>query len=338
MAGSSQKERSSLKRLGLPLILLGITMLTGAIGYWFIGGGKYSLIDALFMTFITITTIGYTEVIDLAGNLGGQIFTIFIAFFGIGILGWILSSFTAFIIEGELTQSFRRRRMERAAQHLKNHYVVCGRGETSSSLINELRATGRPYVVVDPNEEPHNVREEIWIRGDASDNATLLEAGILNALGLFAVTHDDNINLVVCLSARQLNPSVRIVARCANTNNIEKLNKAGADAVVSPGYIGGLRMASEMIRPTTVSFLDTMLRDSKNNLRVEEMLVPATFAGKPLSSLGLKRFHNILLLAIKNDSDWVYNPPEDYIIKQGNILVFMTTPGERLELMHLLQN
>ena len=338
MAGFSQTDRSTLKRLGLPLILLGITMLTGTIGYWFIGGGKDSLIDALFMTFITITTIGYTEVIDLAGNLGGQIFTIFIAFFGIGILGWILSSFTAFIIEGELTQSFRRRRMERAAQHLKNHYVVCGRGETGSSLINELRATGRPYVVIDPNKEPPDAHEEIWICGDASDNATLLAAGILNALGLFAVTHDDNINLVVCLSARQLNPGVRIVARCGNTNNIEKLHKAGADAVISPSYIGGLRMASEMIRPTAVSFLDMMLRDSKNNLRVEEALVPATFSGKPLTALGLKRFPGVLLLAIKNDIDWVYNPPEDYLIKQGNILVFMTTPGERLELMRLFKN
>jgi voltage-gated potassium channel len=128
------------------------------------------------------------------------------------------------------------------------------------------------------------------------------------------------------------------VARCRNTSNIEKLNKVGADAVVSPSYIGGLRMASEMIRPTAVSFLDTMLRDSKNNLRVEEALVPTTFAGKPLASLGLKRFPGVLLLAIKNDSDWVYNPPEDYAIKQGNILVFMTTPGERLALMHLFQN
>ena len=338
MAGSSQNGSSSLKRLGLPLILIGLTLVTGTIGYWFIGGGKNSLIDALFMTVITITTIGYTEVVDLAGNPGGQVFTIFIAFFGIGLLGWVLSSLTAFIIEGELTQSFRRRRMERAAQHLKNQYVVCGHGETSSSLTNELRATGRSYVVIDPNEEPPSVHEGIWIRGDASDNATLLAAGILNALGLFAVTHDDNINLVVCLSARQLNPGIRIVARCENTNNIEKLRKAGADAVVSPAFIGGLRMASEMVRPTTVSFLDTMLHDSKNNLRVEEMPVPTTFTGKPLSSLGLRKFPGVLLLAIKNDSDWVYNPPEDYVIKQGNILVFMTTPGERSELKRLLQN
>jgi len=337
MANFVQKDRSPIKRFGLPLIILGLILFTGTVGYWFIGGRAYSVVEALFMTVITITTIGYTEVVNLAGNPGGQIFTIFIAFLGIGMLAYIMSSFTAFIVEGELTQSFRRRRMERAAQHLKNHYVVCGRGEIGFNLIKELRTTGRPYVVVDTNEEQPGIREETWICGDASDNATLLKAGILNALGLFAVTGDDNINLVICISARQLNPSIRIVARCGNTNNIEKFNKAGADAVVSPTYIGGLRMASEMIRPTTVSFLDTMLHDSKNNMRVEEALVPATFVGKPLFSLGLNRFPGTLLLAIKNDNDWVFNPPENYDIKQGNILVFMTSPSERLKIMQLLQ-
>jgi voltage-gated potassium channel len=326
-----------IKRFGLPLILLGVVLFTGTVGYWFIGGGKNSVIDALFMTVITIATIGYTEVVNLSGNPGGQIFTIFIAFFGIGILAYLMSSFTAFIVEGELTQSFRRRRMEREAQRLKNHYVVCGRGEIGVNIIKELRTTGKPYVVVDTNEEQLGVSKEIWIRGDASDNATLLKAGILSALGLFAVTRDDNINLVICISARQLNPGIRIVVRCSNTNNIEKLYKAGADAVVSPTYIGGLRMASEMIRPTTVSFLDTMLHDSKNKMRVEETAVPATFVGKPLLSLGLKKFPEALLLAIKNDTDWIYNPPEDYTLKQGNILVFMTSPSERLKIMQLLQ-
>lgn len=335
MASSFQTEKNILKRFIIPLLILTIIMSVGTIVYWIIGGGNYSALDAAYMTFITITTIGYKEIIPLDGNSGGRIFTMFIAVFGIGMLAYILSISTAVIVEGDLTQSFRRRRMERAAQHLKNHYVVCGRGETGLSLINELRATGRPCVVVDPNEEPTDARETIWIRGDASDNAALLTAGIQNAAGLFATTNDDNINLVICLSARQLNPSIRIVARCRNPKNIGKLSKVGADAVVSPSSIGGLRMASEMVRPTAVSFLDTMLRDSKINLRVEEARIPATFEGKSLASIGLKRFPGVLLLAIKNASDWVYNPPEDHVVKQGDILVFMTTPGERLELMHL---
>jgi voltage-gated potassium channel len=227
--------------------------------------------------------------------------------------------------------------MERKAQHLKNHYLVCGRGEIGLNLIKELRATGKTYVVVDSTQDQPGGREHPWIRGDASDNATLVKAGILNAVGLFAVTGDDNINLVISISARQLNPALRIVARCGNTNNIEKLYKAGANAVVSPTAIGGLRMASEMIRPNTVSFLDTMLRDSKNNMRVEEAAVPSKFVGEPLASLGLKKSPKALLLAIKDGDDWVYNPPEEYSLKQGNILVFMTSPDERLKIMQQLK-
>jgi voltage-gated potassium channel len=147
------------------------------------------------------------------------------------------------------------------------------------------------------------------------------------------VTGDDNQNLVISLTARQLNPKVRVVAQCNETKNIEKMKKAGADSVVSPGYISGMRMASEMIRPTVVSFLDNMMRGKEESLRVEEVPVPPSLAGKALSALNLKDYPRTLLLAVKKGEDWVYNPSrQDYIIEPENRLIVMTTPEERLTL------
>ena len=294
------------------------------------------------MTFITIATIGYGEIIDLSGNAGGRIFTMFIAISGIGVMAYILTSVTALEVEGRLTESFRRRRMEKTARSYRGHYIICGCGSLGCYIANELHATRRPHVIIDVDKKNiesnlESLDNEVFIEGDATDSDTLLQAGAEKAAGLFAVTRDDNQNLVVTLTAKQLNPRLRVVARCNDTKNVEKMRKAGADAVVSPTAIGGLRMASEMVRPAVVSFLDTMLRDKEKNLRVEELPVPKSFAGKSISALNLKSSCNVLLLAVKTGEGWVYNPSESYVIDQDNTLVFMTTPEGRDELSELLK-
>ncbi len=327
-------------------IWAGVALLTvlivGSIGYWFIGGRQNSFIDVLYMTIITISTIGFTEVIDMSANPAGRVFTIFIALCGISTFGYIITNVTALAVEWRLTDSFRRRRMEKKARNSRNHYIVCGAGLVGSHIVNELRATQRPYVIVDicprnEHEDAEDSRDEIFIEGDATENETLLKAGIEEARGIFAVTGDDNHNLVISLTARQLNPHIRVVARCNETANETKMRKAGADAVVSPGYIGGLRMASEMIRPTVVSFLDIMLRDRDSNLRVEEVAVPDSFAGKTISDLELGRYSHTLLLAIRMGENWVYNPPVKHTITPGSTLVFMTTPEDRSALERTFQ-
>jgi len=323
------------------VILLAI-ILIGTVGYWFIAGRQYSFVDTLYMTVITITTVGFAEIIDLSGNPAGRIFTMFIAISGIGIMAYIVTNVTALIVEGELTRSFRRRKMEKIAADYRGHYIICGLGRVGCYVANELQATKRAHVLVDINKDHIekslvSVQDEVFIEGDATDADTLLKAGIENAAGLFAVTEDDNQNLVVSLTAKQLNPRLRVVARCNDTKNIERTKRAGADAVVSPTAIGGLRMASEMVRPTAVSFLDVMLRDRQKNLRVEEFPVPESFAGQPVSALNLKRFPRSLLLAVKTAQDWVYNPPESHVIDRSSTLVVMTTPEERDELARFLK-
>jgi voltage-gated potassium channel len=323
-------------------VILIVIILIGTVGYWFIGGRQYSFVDTLYMTVITITTIGFEEVIDLSGNAGGRIFTIFIAISGVGIMAYIVTNITALVVEGELTKSFRRRRMEKIACKCTDHYIICGLGSVGFYIANELHSTKRPHVIVDVNKENiekslESFHDAVFIEGDATDSDTLLKAGIEKARGLFAVTGDDNQNLVVSLTAKQINPKLRVVARCNDMRNSEKMKKAGADAIVSPVAIGGLRMASEMVRPTVVSFLDTMLRDTERNLRVEELPVPQSFVGKPISALNLKRYSHALLLAVKTREDWIYNPPESYVIDQNNTLVFMTTPEGRDELAGFLK-
>ncbi len=330
-----------LKRFILPAGILGAILVIGTVGYTIIGGGNYSILDALYMTVITVATIGYSEIIDLSASPGGRVFTMLIAFSGIGVLAYIMSSFTAFIVEGELTRAFRRRRMEHLAQTLKDHYIVCGLGLVGTNIVNELRTTSRPCIVIDISPVKADLREkkqfEVLIEGDATDNEILNKAGIGAAKGLFAVTSDDNMNLVICLTAKQLNPNLRIVSQCNELKNSDKLKHAGADAVVSPVYIGGLRMASEMVRPTVVTFLDKMLRDSKAGLRVEEMPVPDSLASKKLGDLGLKRFREALLLAVTGKDGWTYNPDEEYRLTPGSTLVFMTTVAERIELAKVFE-
>ncbi|HHI87763.1 MAG TPA: potassium channel protein [Candidatus Cloacimonetes bacterium] len=302
--------------------------------YWFIAGDNYSMMDCLYMTIVTISTIGYAEIIDLSGNNFGRIFTMIIAFTGIGILTYVLSTITAFTVEGELKATFRRRKMEKKIERLKNHYIVCGVGQVGLHIINELYATGRNSAIITQNEERISRLEErfpgqVYIEGDPIEDIVLKKAGIEKAIGLFAAMDDDNKNLIISLSARQMNPNLKIVASCHNNMNAEKMKRAGANAVVSSTLIGGLRMASEMIRPTVVTFLDTMLRDTNTNLRIEETPLPDSLEGKQLKDLNLKQFKDTLLLAVRTKIGWIYNPDETYTIGKDNSLIIMTTPNER---------
>jgi len=312
-------------------------LLAGTIGYRIISRGNSTVIDCLYMTLTTITTIGFGEIVDLSDSATGRIFTMFLALCGIGIITYTLSNLTAFIVEGSLNEAFLRRKMEKTIRKLSDHFIVCGIDGVGHYIINELYETKRPHVIVDTSRQNiekflHDYHEDFFIVGDATDNDTLLEAGIMKASGLFAVTGDDNNNLVISITANQLNPSVKVIACCYDLKNMDKIKKAGADAVISPTFIGGLRMASEMIRPAVVSFLDIMLRDKTKNLRIEEIAVPDSYSGQQLSVLNLQKYPDTLLLAVKIKSEWIFNPSRQYAFTPGTTLIIMTTPEDREEI------
>jgi voltage-gated potassium channel len=284
------------------------------------------------MTFLTVATIGFYEVIDLSQSPAGRMFTVFIGFAGIGVSTYLLSAVTAYLLEGKINETLWRRKMEKHMHRLKNHYIICGVGRVGRNVANELAATRRPFVMID--EDIHSINlylerhpEQTYIHADACDDEILQKAHIETASGVFAVTGDDNKNLVISLSAKQLSPAVRVVARCHEVRNFPKIRKAGADIIISPDFTGGLRIVSAMIRPHVVSFLDEMLK-SEENLRVEEIVVPSGFPETPIGELNVKgRDH--LVVALREQNKWVFNPDSSHLLRAGTVMVIMATPSGR---------
>lgn len=230
--------------------------------------------------------------------------------------------------------------MRKLIDGLNGHYIVCGAGQIGLHIVQELYQTKRPAVVIEASQDKIRQLMETYpgvglVHGDATENEALEEAGIARASGIIVSTANDKDNIVITITARQLNSNLRIVARCNEIKHIEKLKRAGADSVVSSNYIGGLRMASEMLRPAVVSFLDNMLRDRKRNLRIEEITIPQA---SPLSGDKVARIkgHGLLLAVKTGASDYEFNPSDDFLLTPGMTLVFMASPEDRARLEGLI--
>jgi len=326
-------------RFGRAFALLAVVHVVGTTGFRLLGGPQYSWLDCFYMTFITIATIGYAEVIDLSSNPAGRVFAVAIGFVGIANTWYIMSLMVAYLVEGKINEAFWRRRMEQRIHRLKDHYVICGIGRVGRNVANELAATGRSCVAIDEDQRSIDIYLEhhadaLFLHGDASDDDLLSRAHVESARGVFAVTGDDSRNLLITITAKQLNPAVRVVARCHEVRNIEKIRKVGADAIVSPDFTGGLRIASAMIRPHVVSFLDEMLK-SDERLRVEQIVVPAGFPETPLGELRLGG-RDYILVALHEQGHWVFNPDTTHVVRPGSALVVMATPDGRRAVEQLL--
>jgi voltage-gated potassium channel len=311
-------------------VLLGMVAL-GTLGFYAIGEHHTNWSDAFYMTLITLTTVGYGEVVPMVG-FWDRLFAGTVALVGFGAVTFLFTSLAVFFLESDLDYSLRRRRMEKQIRKLSGHFIICGFGRVGRNVAHELSATHRPYVAIDVDEAKmeaflERVPDLLYLHGDASDDDVLLAADIGDAAGVFAVTDDDSRNLMISLTAKQLNPKLRVVARCHEVRNTPKLRKAGADVVVSPDFTGGMRIASSMIRPNVVSFLDEMLR-SRGTYRLEEVRVPPGTPVAELASLQITG-REVVLLGVRTEHDLVFNPPPDFPIRQGYILVTMCSPQGR---------
>lgn len=305
-------------------LVVGI-IIVGISGYHFIEG--WGFLDSIYMTVITITTIGYGETHPLTTK--GRIFTIFLILGGISIIGYGFSVIASFIIEGELAGLIGRRRMHKALEKLSNHYILCGLGETGRIIAQEFIQTKTPFVVIEFNTAKVELAKELgvpFIVGDATKDSNLLAAGIKRAHGLISSLHSDKDNVFVVLTARALNKDLRIVSRAVEQESEHKLKIAGADNIVSPNYIGGLRMASVMIRPTVVGFLDVMMRDPAT-IRIEGIAISkhSSIVGKTLQQSNISHKTGLIVIAIKrvNNENYLYNPRLDTIIEAEDSLVVM---------------
>lgn len=323
------------RRILAPVAVLWFVYLVGVVGYKVIGGRGHSWLDALYMTTITLTTTGYREVIDITEHPSAMIFTIVLLLFGATAVVVTASMITAYIVEGDLTAGFRRRRMQKQIDAMRGHTIVCGAGQTGSAVVRELVSTDRPCVAIESSAERAAVFERQFpgvpaLVGDCTDDEVLTQAGIGFASGVVVCTDDDKVALVTTVLARQMAPKARLVARAVDEKAAQRLRQSGADATVSPGNIGGMRMASELLRPSVVTFLDQMLRDENRNLRIEEVRVEqgSVFDGTDVESLRLHEYGTgLLLLAMRTrDGSYLFNPPAATQVNGGCHLIVMGDP------------
>jgi len=324
----------SILRASFALLITGIV---GTVGFRILGGDEHGWLDALYMTIVTVTTVGFREVIDVSHSPGGQIFTMALLIFGVGSFLYFFTNLTAFVVEGTLDRMFWKRRMRKMTSKIDDHFIVCGGGKTGQYVLLELIQTERPFVLIERDED----RVEALVQrlgtdfaviiGDATDDETLVEAGLDRARGLVSCISSDKDNLVVAFSARNLHPELRIVSRCSDQRDAEKLRKAGVDAIVTPDQIGGLRLVSELVRPTAVTFLDSMLREG-GQLRIEEVTIApgAQLAKGTLADVRQEESLELMVIAVRDaDGSWHYNPPDSIPLPPGTGLIFMGSPGAR---------
>ena len=328
--------------LGVLVLVVGV----GAVGYWYIGyfqrPGTWPLRDCIYMTVITITTVGFGEILDFKTIEGGREWTQLLLVFGVAADLYVVSTITSFFVEADFADIRRWKKLERRMQEISNHYIVCGVGRTGIHVINELVAVGEVVVAVDTNEqllEELRARNILTVIGDATDDEVLDRAGLSRAKGVVATLDDDKTNMFVVVSARQTNPRLRIVVKAVSPSAAEKLRRAGADSVVAPNFIGGMRIASELLRPHVVRFLDEMLRDKEARLRIEEATVgsDAPLIGKTLREANLREAAGVLILAVRlGDGEVSYVPPPDLRLDAGQTLIAIGRPAEIAKLRHLV--
>ncbi len=318
------------KRLYYILIAIFLAVMAGSTGYYILFGGKPKFMDCVYMTVISLTSVGYGEVLDISGNIPAQIYTMVLIVSGMGVIFYGISTLTAIIIEGELSGILRKKQMEKQISKLKDHYIVCGVGETGRHVLAELIKNREPVVLIEQDEEAIekclSLEDFLYVKGDATEDENLIAAGIERAAGIIICLPSDKDALYVTMTARMLNKNTRIISSMINQKLEPKLRKAGADNVVSPNYIGGLRMASEMIRPTVVDFLDSMLRSRQGNLRIHEIKLSenSPWLGMKISDAGIQdRYHLLVLGARKSSREIEFNPPTSCLLEKGMTLIVM---------------
>ena len=332
----SYEPRLALRRLQSAVLALVIITGVGISGYMVFEG--WSFTEALYMTVITLTTVGYREVRVL--DASGQLWTMLLLITGVGTLFYAAVSSVELVVEGTVRGYFGRRRVQAVIGRLNGHYILCGYGRVGRQVVREFAADYVPFVVV---EQDQDVLEEclaegnLALLGEASDDEVLQEAGILRAGGLIAAVDSDADNVFVVLSARKLNPKLHIVARASSEESAAKLEIAGADRTLSPYAVGGRRLASLATQPLVVDFLDVVTRGEKGiEFRLEEFFVPehSTITEHTIGELKIGERSGAVVLAIRTtEGTFDTTPSADDRLHAGDTLIVLGSRGqiERLE-------
>lgn len=330
------------RKILIALLLLVILLVTGSIGYLITEknnpGGKWELLDAIYMTVITLTTVGYS---NMGMSDAGRIFTLLLLIGGFGVFTYSITIATAYLIEGQLQSFFRQQKMVRTVDKLSNHYIICGLGDTGGHVLDEMLKEAVDFVGIESDEDRllhlADIHNFLYLQGDATDDDLLIRAGIERAKGLITCLSRDQDNLFVVISARKLNPRLRIVSKAVEDNSPGKLITAGADEVVLPDHIGGLRLASGILHPELVGFLENITQN-RQGARFAESVIQED---SPLEGILLKSAHiqeqtGLVVIAIHDRyGTFHYNPPAEQELVTGDALLVIADQ-KQLETLHRL--
>lgn len=326
------------RRFAYAALYFAATFLIGTIGYLAIE--EWSWFDSLYMSVTTVTSVGFMEVHPL--SMAGRSFTLVLIILGLTGLGIWWALITAFIVELDLIGLFRRRKMTREISHLSGHFIVCGLGRMGRVVADEMIQSKVPFVVIEKNPERIRHYEEtrpnaLVIEDDATREHTLEVARIGTARGLASCLTSDADNLLLCLTARGLRKDLTIVARAYDEESLNKLQKAGADHTISPNRTGGIRMASTLIRPSVVSFLDVSTMGTEIDLRMEQAAIPqrSSLAGASLAKAQIPQKTGLIVLALQRSTEptrYIYNPGPDTTLQEGDVMLVLGRPEQIAQL------
>lgn len=321
------------RKLINPVIAIIGVIAFGVLGYVVIE--NWSLFDALYMTVITLTTVGYHEVHEL--SRAGRTFSMVLILSGVGTMFYTFGVGAKVLLEGELRDILGRKKLTKKIENLKNHYIICGYGRMGHIICKEMLQGRASFVIIEKKPEVLTTMDAdiLSLQGDATQDSILKQAGIERAKGLISVLSTDSENLYVVLSARGLNPTLKIVARASEEGAESKLIRAGADNVVSPYFIGGLRIAHTLLKPTVVDFIEFATKSGNLELQMEEIKLKraSDIIDRSLDECGIRKEMGIIIVAIKRESGTMeFNPKSTSVIRKGDTLVAM---GETKQLKAL---
>lgn len=309
-------------QMGVAALTLTVIFILGMIGYMTVEG--WTLLESFYMMVITLATVGFQEVRPLSDQ--GRLMTAFLILGGVGGFAYLVGAFSQVLVEGHLHNFWGRLKVQKRIDKLSGHFIVCGCGRIGSVVVREIVAEGHPVVVIEHSPEAlERLRQEdiLFVDGDATSDETLQQAGLMRAKSLITALTDEAANVYVTLTARQLNPGIQIIARASEPTHVPRLQMAGADRVVMPNLIGGVRMAQSVLRPTVTNFLDLALRGGID-LQMEELAIQpgSQVAGKNIIESQLRPVYNLIVIAIqKPDGGMVFNPGPQETIQPGDTLL-----------------
>ncbi len=301
-----------------------LVVLFGTLGYVLLE--KASFIDSLYMTIITITSVGYREVIPLSNE--GKIFTIFLIIIGLGTILYIISYFAEETLEVRIRKIFGKRRIEKVITKMKNHTILAGFGRTGRLVAEELKKRKKKFLVIEKDPNNFSIAENMGytvIHGDASDEEILKSAGIERAKFFISVLPTDADNIYACLTAKELNPDIFVITRAFEPHSEKKLLKAGANKVISLHKLGALKIANAVSKPNVLDFFEIISEKSVLPLSVEEVKIKenSRLSGVSLMNSGLREKYGIMVIAIKRKNEVIFNPPPDIKLIPGDILIVL---------------